>query len=129
MRDDLLRALFASLGLLFFALGIIGVVLPGLPTTPFMLLALWAFSRSSGRLHDWLYNHSMFGASLQQWQQYRVIPRKAKIVAVLTMFASLSYLFLFTAVALWFKGVTALFILIGAAFILSRPSRIPPPAE
>ena len=55
------RALFLVLGILFFATGVIGVFLPVLPTTPFMLLALWAFSNSSQRFHDYIWNHKRYG--------------------------------------------------------------------
>ena len=113
------------LGWCFFGLGAIGALLPGLPTTPFMLLALWAFSKSSRRFHDWLYAHPVFGPPLQQWRSHRVIPGKAKLLAVTTMALSFTYLTFFTSVDTWVKILTALVMLYGAAFILSKPSRLP----
>ncbi|VAW74625.1 Hypothetical protein DUF454, partial [hydrothermal vent metagenome] len=74
-----MKALYFVLGISFFSLGAVGAVLPGLPTTVFMLLALWAFSRSSKRFHDWLYHHPLFGPSLQQWHEHQIIPKNAKI--------------------------------------------------
>jgi uncharacterized membrane protein YbaN (DUF454 family) len=120
-----MRPLYFFLGWCFFGLGAVGTVVPGLPTTPFMLLALWAFSKSSPRFHDWLYAHKLFGPPLQQWRTHRVIPLKPKILAILTMAVSFTYLALFTELNLWLKGTIALLMLYGAGFILSKPSRMP----
>lgn len=120
-----MRPLYFTLGWCFFGLGAVGTVVPGLPTTPFMLLALWAFSKSSQRFHDWLYAHPVFGPPLQQWRSHRVIPGKAKLLAVATMAVSLVYLVIFTGINAWIKTSIALVMLYGAAFILSKPSRVP----
>jgi uncharacterized membrane protein YbaN (DUF454 family) len=119
------KFLYFLLGCCFFCLGAVGTVVPGLPTTPFMLLALWAFSKSSQRLHDWLYSHPVFGPPLQQWRSHRVIPGKAKLLAVATMVASFIYLAFFTVINAWIKVLIALVMLYGAAFILNKPSRAP----
>jgi hypothetical protein len=116
------------LGFVFFALGAIGVVVPGLPTTVFMLLALWAFARSSERFHDWLYHHPLFGPPLQEWHRYHVIPLRAKLLAVTMMAASLIYLVFFTTTGTWLKAATALVMAYGAWYILSKPS-VRPVAE
>ena len=121
----MMRPLYFLLGWCFFGLGAVGTVVPGLPTTPFMLLALWAFSKSSQRFHDWLYTHRLFGPPLHQWRTNRVIPGKAKLLAVATMVASLGYLVFFTGISVWLKVLTALVMLCGAAFILSKPSQAP----
>jgi uncharacterized membrane protein YbaN (DUF454 family) len=94
-----------------------------------MLLALWGFARSSRRFHDWLYTHRLFGPLLQQWQAHGVIPSRVKWLSVTTMALSLAYLVFFTATPAWLMLLTALVMLYGAAFILSRPSRVPQPAE
>ncbi len=125
LYSHLMRPLYFLLGWCFFGLGAVGTVVPGLPTTPFMLLALWAFSKSSRRFHDWLYRHPLFGPPLQRWRSHRVIPGKAKLLAVATMTVSFLYLAFFTAVSVWLKILVALLMLYGAAFILSKPSRVP----
>lgn len=122
-----MRVLYYSLGWFFFALGIIGLLLPVVPTTPFMLLALWAFSQSSERFHNWLYYHKFFGPPLQKWKQYRVIPLPAKIVSVSFMSISLVYMTIYVPVPLWLKAIVALLMVYGAWFILTKPSY--PPQE
>lgn len=120
-----MRVLYFSLGWLFFFIGAVGVLLPVLPTTPFMLLALWAFSKSSERFHRWLYYHRLFGPPLQQWHKYGVIPRAAKIMSVSFMSISFVYMLLFSPVAIWLKLMIAALMLYGAWFVLSKPS-LPP---
>ena len=119
------RHIYLVLGFFFFVVGLVGVVLPVLPTTPFMLLALWAFSNSSERFHDWLYHHPTFGKPLQDWSQYGVVPKRAKISALVVMSISLAVMITFTQ-AHW-SIIIATFCLmgIGATFILTRPSHIP----
>jgi len=119
-----MRTLYFLLGWSFFGLGAVGAVVPGLPTTPFMLLALWAFSRSSKRFHNWLYTHRIFGPPLNQWHQHRVIPVKAKLLSVFSMVASFTYLAFFTESSVPVKVVVALVMLYGAVFILTKPSRV-----
>jgi len=119
------KPFYLVLGFVFFGIGIAGVVLPVLPTTPFMLLALWAFSNSSERFHNWLYTHPKFGPSLQSWRAHGVISRRAKTSAILVMTGSLIFLTMFSQ-AHWavIYGSAAL-MLVGATFLLTRPSRVP----
>jgi uncharacterized membrane protein YbaN (DUF454 family) len=118
-----MKPLYLLLGWCTFGLGAVGAFVPGLPTVPLMLVALWAFSRSSQRFHDWLYSHRVFGPPLQQWKEYGVIPVRAKVVAIVTMAASLLYMFAYAEMALWIRVVTLLLMAVGAGFILSQPSR------
>jgi len=110
-------------GWVFFILGGIGVILPVLPTTPFMLLALWCFSKSSDRFHNWLYNHRFFGPPLQQWKEYRVIPLSAKIMSASVMSLSFGYMLFFRNLPLEILLPIALLMLYGLWFILTKPSR------
>ena len=118
-----MRPLYFTLGWTFFGIGFAGAFLPVLPTTPFMLVSLWCFSRSSPRFHNWLYSHKFFGPPLQQWHEYRVIPLTAKIVALLFMTIALIYMHVFSVFAFWVKLMATTIIIYGAWFILTKPSR------
>ncbi len=83
------RVLWLIFGLVAAGLGIIGIFLPLLPTTPFMLLAAFAFARSSPRLHNWLVTHPRFGPSINAWHDHGAIGRKTKIGAVVAMVGAL----------------------------------------
>jgi uncharacterized membrane protein YbaN (DUF454 family) len=123
-----LRWVYFALGWVFFGLGALGAVLPVLPTTPLMILALWAFSKSSARFQTWLYTHRVFGPPLRRWREHRVIPPAAKLAAVTAMAVSLGYLAGFTAAPLALLVATGGLMLGAAGYIVSRPSR-PPATE
>lgn len=122
-----MRPILFVTGWILFVLGFVGAFVPVLPTTPFMLLALWCFSRSSRRFHDWLYGHRVFGPPLQQWHEHGVIPMPAKAVAGVFMVASLVYLFGVSTTPAWARVSMAAVIFVGLWFILTRPST--PPRE
>lgn len=90
MRKRIKKYLLLVSGLLCLALGIIGAVLPILPTTPFLILALACFANSSPRFHQMLLNNRWFGAALQQWEESRSISRASKIKAMLMVVLTFS---------------------------------------
>ncbi|MEM9254102.1 MAG: YbaN family protein [Pseudomonadota bacterium] len=115
---------FVALGLayLFFALAIIGVVVPGLPTVPFLLLSAWFASRGSDRFHRWLHEHAYFGKLLKDWEQYGAISRNNKVVAVAMLV--LSWLVLYWTVDIaWLPAAAAFFFTCVALFLISRPEK------
>lgn len=103
------------------ALGVIGIFVPLMPTTVFLLIALWAFSCGSVRLEVWLYHHPRLGRSLRAWRRDRAVPRRAKVLAIATMTASFVWVTLFVAES-WPlpAALLALFAAV-AAYLLSRP--------
>jgi len=117
------RYAFMALGFVCVGLGVLGIFLPVLPTTSFLLVALWAFSRSSRRFHDWLYTHPRFGPRLQEWKAHGTIPVKVKVTAISTMLASLAFMVFIAHTKAWVVAVAGAFMLVGAVYILSRPSR------
>ncbi len=119
-----MKIFFFTLGSVFFAIGFIGAFTPVLPTTPFMLLALMSFSKSSPKLHAWLYNHKVFGPPLQKWDQHKVIPLFAKRLSLFFMISSQIILYCFIDIQLWIKGLSTLIVLYGCWFILSKPSKV-----
>lgn len=127
-RSRAARIAYMVAGWIFFALGLIGALLPVIPTTPFMLLALWAFSMSSRRFHDWLYHHRIFGPRLQAWSSHRVVPRSVRYTAYAGMLISLSYISLIARLGWYIVVPTGALMLIGITFISMCPSE-PPPAD
>ena len=93
------RTILIIIGWLAVALGTIGVVLPLLPTTPFILLAAWCFARSSPRFHHWLLYRSWFGGYLRHWQRYKAMPPRAKPRAI-------AVILLTFGVSLWLVEMT-----------------------
>lgn len=85
MRSTLIRYLLIACGWLCVFLGVLGIVIPGLPTTPFMLLAATCFSKSSKRFHQWLLNNKVFGPIISDWQNQRIIRKKIKYRALLVV--------------------------------------------
>ncbi|PNK59783.1 YbaN family protein [Psychrobacter sp. FDAARGOS_221] len=92
-RNRLLRYSFIILGGVFFITGVIGIILPVLPTTPFILLAAACWAKGSTKFHHWLINHKTFGNMVINWQQHRAIPRRAKYLAWSMMSLSCGMLF------------------------------------
>jgi uncharacterized membrane protein YbaN (DUF454 family) len=84
-----MKPIYNAAGVLALLLGILGLFLPLLPTTPFLLLASWCFARGSTRLHRWLLSHRVFGEYLRNFEAGRGIPLKAKILATVMLWASL----------------------------------------
>lgn len=83
------RRAYLALGWLCVALGLIGTILPLMPTTVFLLVAAWAFSRSDRRWHRWLREHARFGEAVRVWEDHHAMPRRAKRVAFFAL--ALSY--------------------------------------
>lgn len=79
------RVVYVGLGLFFVGLGVLGALLPVLPTTPFLLLASYFFVRSSVRLHAWLLRSRLFGGFLRDWQRHRGVRPRVKLTALLVM--------------------------------------------
>ena len=123
MKQSRLKYLYLFIGWFFTALGFVGVVVPVLPTTPFLLIAVWAFSKSSENLHNWLFNHKIFGPHLRDWFEYSAIHLRAKIMAVTLMWASLSYvIYKYHTVSMMICMVTFVSIMALSVFIISRPT-------
>ena len=117
------RLTFAAFGTLFMLLGIIGIFLPILPTTPFLLLATACYARSSRRFYNWLMNHPAFGPLIVEWRTYRSIPRRIKLVAIVMMVLTFSSSILFFVQDGWLQLALTLFGLVLVVWMYQVPSR------
>lgn len=86
------KAAYFTLGIVCVGMAYIGFILPGIPFSIFLVIAAWAFSKSSKRMHRWLYNHPWFGKFLTNWTEKKVFPLKGKYAMVLVMSSSLAIL-------------------------------------
>lgn len=116
-----MRFLWAFLGLACVGLALVGVVLPLLPTVPFLLLAAFFFARSSERLHYWLLSHSTFGPLIDDWHSRGAIRPRAKRIATLSIIlvVAVSIILGLNLAVLVFQGVVLSCVL---AFIWTRPT-------
>jgi len=114
------RALFAAAGTLFLGLGLLGIVLPVLPTTPFLLLAAASYARSSSRLHAWLLSNPRFGPLIRSWQQSRSLPPGAKPRALAAIGVSFGISIVVVA-----EPILRIGLAIGALVLLAFVARLP----
>lgn len=116
-----MRIIWLILGLISFAIGVVGIFLPLLPTVPLMLLAAFFFARSSEHLHSWLINHPRFGPSILDWQERRAISKRAKIAASISIALAfgISIAIGLRPMLLAIQGVTLIAVSI---FIWTRPN-------
>lgn len=124
------RALYAALGLLCTGLAVLGVWLPGLPATPFVLLALWLFSRSSERLAAWLRRIPLLRAAItaaDNYQAERTLPRGVKIIAQLAAWSSALLVFVLTR-EVWLTAVVVAAAIACSLFMWRTPTRRVVPA-
>jgi len=117
------RWVFIALGYVSLVLGFVGVFLPLLPTTPFVLLAAFFFSKGSERLHRWLINHPRFGSYLRDWEAEQVIPLVGKYSSTLTMVPLVTWAILTREIPLVFEVAMVATVVGTLLFIWTRPSR------
>lgn len=125
--NKLARLLFGLLAYISLGIGLVAIVVPGLPTTEFILLAAWAATRSSPRLSAWLENHRLFGPFLYNWRNGKIVARRAKVSATLSMLLCAAVMWLMLdhgwPVYLAIAGMS-----LGNLWIWSRPESMPSPS-
>ena len=118
MRTVLVVAGFIAVGL-----GIAGLAMPVLPTTPFMLVAAACFARSSPRFHRWLLGHRTFGPIVSEWERHRAIAWRTKLWAIALMSGTLAASITFFVKGPWLKAALAVFGVVLAVWLFRIPSR------
>lgn len=113
------QKLYKPLGLTFLLLGAAGILLPVLPSTPFVLLAAWFFARSSPAWHDRLQRSEIFGSMIRNWESRRCISLRTKLISMLSMSAAGSASILFAMEDPVLRAITALLLVVGAIVVLS----------
>lgn len=123
-RTQAQKWFYVGLGSVSLVLGIIGIPVPLLPTTPFLLLSAYCFAKGSDRLHRWLMEHPQLGPPILQWQAHKAISRSAKWLGSLSM-GLLLVLSLVLGVAPWVLLIQAVVLVGVSCFLWTRPE---PPA-
>jgi len=119
-----LRALWFAGGIVCVGLGGLGVIVPGLPTTPFMLLAAACFARSSERFFNWILNHRTFGKLVRRFRAGKGVPMKTKVLgaSVSSVFVTFAVFIAMPQHMLGPRLLTAAAGIVGVWYILSRPT-------
>lgn len=111
--------LLVAIGLISVGIGVLGIFVPLLPTTPFLLIGAACFARSSDRLHEWLVNHRWLGGYIRDYRERGAITRRAKVVVLLLLWVSIGYSVV-TASPRWWLQVIALLIAVGVTVHVAR---------
>jgi uncharacterized protein len=116
----MVRWVYLALGTLMVAIGVVGIVVPGLPTTVFLLMAAALYARSSERMYGWLLRNRFFGRYIRDWREHRSIPRGTKIFIVAMMMTAVTLSAVFGLEALWLRGLVIAVGLFGSYWVWFR---------
>lgn len=126
-RSRLSKMLYGCAGSVALLLGIAGIVLPGLPTTPFMLLAAACFAKASPRVHQWMLRHKLIGPMLRNWEKHRSLTRRTKCVAIGSMACMIAVSIWSFSGQPWMQAGLLILGLIAAITVLRIPTRVHTP--
>jgi uncharacterized membrane protein YbaN (DUF454 family) len=118
-RQTVKQTLYKPLGFVFLSLGLLGIPLPVLPSTPFILLAAWFFARSSEKWHQRLLASDLFGPMILNWEDKRCISRRSKQVALISMLLAGGASMGFAMESREMRLITTALLAIGCATVLS----------
>ncbi len=117
------RAALVVAGTACVGLGVLGIFLPLLPTTPFLLLAAACYARASERFYNWLLNNRTFGPTIREWRRYRSIPYRTKLTAIVLMSLTLASSIVFFVRGPFLQAALAVFGVALAVWLYRIPSR------
>ena len=118
------KIILITIGWSCVGLAFVGTFVPGIPTTIFLIVALWAFAKSSKKFHSWLLNHKRFGPILQNWESHKVVPRKAKILMVILQISAV-IIFHYSLQNIYLTVLLIITLVFVARYVLSLPSELP----
>ena len=118
------KIILITIGWSCVGLAFVGTFVPGIPTTIFLIIALWAFAKSSKKFHSWLLNHKRFGPILQNWESHKVVPRKAKILMVILQISAV-IIFHYSLQNIYLTAILIITLVFVARYVLSLPSELP----
>lgn len=121
------KALYIIIGSISVVLGIIGIVVPGLPTTPFLLLSSWLFYRSSPKLHDAIHRSKWLGPYIRKFEKDKGVDKKTKLISVISMWAMISlsaFVFIESRPIRWLLFGLGIIGSISVIFIVPNPQKI-----
>ena len=124
-RSKISRVLWFTAGFIVMTIGLIGIIVPGLPTTPLMILAAACFGKSSQRFYDWIINNKMFGQHVKNYREGNGIPKKSKPIILVTMWTFVLFAVLIAipdSAPPVSKIATLVLAVIGTIFILRIPN-------
>ena len=117
------RLVYGGVGFVFLVVGILGWVIPGIPGTLNLLAALFFFSRSSERMYRWMLTNRYFGSTLRDYKAGLGIPRRIKVIAVVSIVAAVTWSAGFVIEALWLRAALVGLGAYGVYFVASKPTR------
>jgi uncharacterized membrane protein YbaN (DUF454 family) len=117
-HDTLKRNLLIAAGFACLLLGAVGIFLPVLPTTPFLLLAAGLFLRSSNRLYQWITHHRVFGTFIRNYRLYRAVPLRTKVIGLVLLWLTIGYSIIWAVHTWWLRGLLFLVAAAVSAHIL-----------
>jgi uncharacterized protein len=120
--EGMSRPLYIGAGWVCVGLGVLGIVFPLFPASPFLLVAIWAFSKSSPQLAEKIRSHPIAGPTIRAWQDDGVIPFRIKVIALLMMAAMMGFIH-YRGVPLWAELAAFFLFLAIAAYVVTRPGR------
>lgn len=123
MRDKLFKGLLMAVGWLSVVLGVLGIFLPLLPTTPFLLLAAACFVRSSPKFYQWLIQHPKLGRYILAYLEGSGIPKRAKIITIMMIAATMSFS-IYLVPLIWVKYLLAGIGVCVSVYILRQPTLV-----
>ncbi len=112
ISNQLIRWVLIAAGTIFLGLGIFGIFLPILPTTPFLLLAAACYARSSKRFYDWLINNKWFGSYIKNYREGKGVPLKVKVYTISLLWITILFSAFFIISIFWIR-VVLIFIAVG----------------